>query len=89
MRVGVCCVTTPWRLPPGACRTTLAKPMRHPAHAPSRRPPPARRQGGNVGLMGAVAEAVGRGLGEDHVIGVIPAALEPREVGGAREGSLG
>jgi predicted Rossmann-fold nucleotide-binding protein len=31
-------------------------------------------------LMGAVAEAVGKGLGPEHVIGVIPAALEPREV---------
>lgn len=30
--------------------------------------------------MGAVAEAVGNGLGPEHVIGVIPAALEPREV---------
>lgn len=31
-------------------------------------------------LMGAVAEAVGSGLGSEHVIGVIPAALAPREV---------
>lgn len=35
-------------------------------------------------LMGAVAEAVGSGLGAEHVIGVIPAALAPREVGQAR-----
>lgn len=40
--------------------------------------------GGNVGLMGAVAETVGRGLGEQRVIGVIPDALAPREVGGGR-----
>ena len=31
-------------------------------------------------LMGAVAEAVGAGLGPEAVLGVIPAALEPREV---------
>jgi hypothetical protein len=37
-------------------------------------------QGGNVGLMGAVAEAVGSRLGPEHVLGVIPAALAPREV---------
>lgn len=37
-------------------------------------------QGGNVGLMGAVAEAVGSRLGEEAVIGVIPEALAPREV---------
>lgn len=36
--------------------------------------------GGNVGLMGAIAETVGKGLGEQHVIGVIPRALAPREV---------
>lgn len=36
--------------------------------------------GGNVGLMGAIAETVGRGLGENNVIGVIPKALAPREV---------
>jgi hypothetical protein len=35
--------------------------------------------GGNVGLMGIVATTVGAGLGEEHVIGVIPKALEPRE----------
>ncbi len=34
-----------------------------------------------MGLMGAIAETVGKGLGEQSVIGVIPAALEPREVG--------
>jgi hypothetical protein len=39
-----------------------------------------RSQGGNVGLMGAVAEAVGGALGPDQVLGVIPAALAPREV---------
>jgi hypothetical protein len=33
-----------------------------------------------VGLMGAVAETVAAGLGEGSVIGVIPAALAPREV---------
>lgn len=36
--------------------------------------------GGNVGLMGAVAETVAAGLGEENVIGVIPSALAPREV---------
>lgn len=29
--------------------------------------------------MGAIAETVGSGLGGNSVIGVIPAALEPRE----------
>lgn len=37
--------------------------------------------GGNVGLMGAVAEAVAEGpMGSGNVIGVIPTALAPREV---------
>ena len=36
--------------------------------------------GGNVGLMGAIAETVSKGLGEQHVIGVIPRALAPLEV---------
>jgi len=36
--------------------------------------------GGNVGLMGIIAETVGKGLGEEHVIGVIPKPLAPREV---------
>ncbi|EFN51355.1 hypothetical protein CHLNCDRAFT_28106 [Chlorella variabilis] len=44
--------------------------------------------GGNVGLMGAVAEAVGSRLGPDQVIGVIPAALEPREISGTTVGEI-
>jgi predicted Rossmann-fold nucleotide-binding protein len=48
------------------------------SHCPARAP----IQGGNVGLMGAVAEAVGSRLGGEAVIGVIPEALAPREVGG-------
>lgn len=36
--------------------------------------------GGNVGLMGEIAHTVYSGLGEDSVIGVIPEALQPREV---------
>lgn len=44
--------------------------------------------GGNVGLMGAVAEAVGSGLGSEHVIGVIPAALAPREISGTTVGEI-
>lgn len=44
--------------------------------------------GGNVGLMGAVAEAVGSGLGPEHVIGVIPAALAPREISGTTVGEI-
>jgi len=36
--------------------------------------------GGNVGLMGAIAETVGKGLGEENVLGVIPKDLAPREV---------
>ena len=31
--------------------------------------------------MGVIAESVGAGLGAEHVFGVIPAALAPREVG--------
>ncbi|PRW58826.1 cytokinin riboside 5 -monophosphate phosphoribohydrolase LOG8 [Chlorella sorokiniana] len=44
--------------------------------------------GGNVGLMGAIAETVGSGLGGDSVIGVIPAALEPREISGTTVGEI-
>lgn len=33
-----------------------------------------------MGLMGAVAETVAAGLGNEFVIGVIPEALAPREV---------
>ncbi|PSC73469.1 cytokinin riboside 5 -monophosphate phosphoribohydrolase LOG3-like [Micractinium conductrix] len=44
--------------------------------------------GGNVGLMGAVAEAVGAGLGPEAVLGVIPAALEPREISGTTVGEI-
>lgn len=36
--------------------------------------------GGNVGLMGVIAETVYNGLGEDAVVGVIPDFLEGREV---------
>lgn len=36
--------------------------------------------GGNVGLMGEIANTVYHGLGEESVIGVIPEALQPREV---------
>ena len=36
--------------------------------------------GGNVGLMGVIASTVYAGLGEENVIGVIPEALQPREV---------
>lgn len=42
--------------------------------------------GGNVGLMGAVAEAVA--AGGASVIGVIPAALQPREISGETVGDL-
>ena len=62
------------------------------AYSRSRFPPapaPACRYGGgNVGLMGAIAETVGRGLGEEHVIGVIPAALAPREISGTTVGEI-
>lgn len=44
--------------------------------------------GGNVGLMGAVAETVGAGLGESAVIGVIPSALAPREISGTTVGEI-
>ncbi len=44
--------------------------------------------GGNVGLMGAIAETVGKGLGEDSVIGVIPKALAPREISGTTVGEI-
>ena len=39
--------------------------------------------GGNVGLMGVIAETVYRGFGcnDDAVIGVIPDYLEEKEVG--------
>lgn len=62
----------------------------HPPRHPSRRPiplPPSDAGGGNVGLMGAVAHTVADGLGEDRVIGVIPTALAPREVGRDRLGA--
>ena len=36
--------------------------------------------GGNVGLMGEIARTVAEGLGQSSVIGVIPSALQPREV---------
>eukprot|EP00696_Hemimastix_kukwesjijk_P007403 gnl/Hemi2/19367_TR6435_c0_g1_i1.p1 gnl/Hemi2/19367_TR6435_c0_g1~~gnl/Hemi2/19367_TR6435_c0_g1_i1.p1 ORF type:complete len:204 (-),score=40.84 gnl/Hemi2/19367_TR6435_c0_g1_i1:81-692(-) len=42
--------------------------------------------GGNVGLMGAVAEAVVAGGGS--VVGVIPAALAPRELSGVSIGQV-
>ena len=44
--------------------------------------------GGNVGLMGVIAETVGKGLGEEHVIGVIPQALAPREISGSTIGEI-
>ncbi|KAL4860244.1 hypothetical protein ACK3TF_000429 [Chlorella vulgaris] len=44
--------------------------------------------GGNVGLMGSVAEAVGSRLGPEHVLGVIPAALAPREISGTTVGEI-
>lgn len=44
--------------------------------------------GGNVGLMGAIAETVGNGLGEDRVLGVIPKALAPREISGTTVGEI-
>ena len=42
--------------------------------------------GGNGGLMGAVAEAVAAGGGD--VVGIIPAALQPREISGTTVGEL-
>ncbi|KAF8057778.1 LOG7 [Scenedesmus sp. PABB004] len=36
--------------------------------------------GGTVGLMGEIARTVAGGLGPGHVLGVIPAALAPREI---------
>ncbi|KAK9806701.1 hypothetical protein WJX73_010267 [Symbiochloris irregularis] len=44
--------------------------------------------GGNVGCMGAIATTVSAGLGEDSVIGVIPGALQPREISGGAIGEL-
>lgn len=44
--------------------------------------------GGNIGLMGAIAETVGKGLGENNVIGVIPKALAPREISGTTVGEI-
>jgi uncharacterized protein (TIGR00730 family) len=44
--------------------------------------------GGNVGLMGAVATAVARGLGPAGVIGVIPDWLAPAEISGAGVGEV-
>lgn len=44
--------------------------------------------GGSVGLMGKIASTVYDLLGEGSVIGVIPAALEPREVSGAAVGEV-
>jgi uncharacterized protein (TIGR00730 family) len=44
--------------------------------------------GGNVGLMGAVATAVARGLGPAAVIGVIPDWLAPAEISGAGVGEV-
>eukprot|EP01024_Parvocaulis_polyphysoides_P027283 TRINITY_DN24780_c0_g2_i4.p1 TRINITY_DN24780_c0_g2~~TRINITY_DN24780_c0_g2_i4.p1 ORF type:complete len:221 (+),score=45.57 TRINITY_DN24780_c0_g2_i4:83-745(+) len=38
--------------------------------------------GGNVGLMGTIASIVQENLGDDGVIGVIPQALQPKEVCG-------
>lgn len=38
--------------------------------------------------MGAVAETVAAGLGESAVIGVIPAALQPKEISGTTHGEL-
>jgi cytokinin riboside 5'-monophosphate phosphoribohydrolase len=48
------------------------------------RPPLSIQPGGNVGLMGAVAEAAA--AGGAPVTGVIPAALQPREISGATVG---
>lgn len=36
--------------------------------------------GGTVGLMGELARTVQDGLGPEHVLGVIPKALTPREI---------
>jgi predicted Rossmann-fold nucleotide-binding protein len=36
--------------------------------------------GGTVGLMGEVARTVQDSLGPQHVLGVIPQALTPREI---------
>ncbi|CAL5221821.1 g4078 [Coccomyxa viridis] len=44
--------------------------------------------GGNVGLMGEIASTVYAGLGEENVIGVIPEALQPREISGQTYGEL-
>lgn len=38
--------------------------------------------GGNVGLMGEIATAVVRGLGDENVLGIMPRDLAPREVSG-------
>jgi len=42
--------------------------------------------GGNVGLMGAVAQTVHDAMGEGSVLGVIPEHLLPREVSGQTVG---
>ncbi|EIE19309.1 hypothetical protein COCSUDRAFT_25815 [Coccomyxa subellipsoidea C-169] len=44
--------------------------------------------GGNVGLMGEIAHTVYNGLGEESVIGVIPEALQPREISGETVGEI-
>lgn len=44
--------------------------------------------GGNVGLMGAVAETVAQGLGQSAVIGVIPHSLIPKEISGTSVGEI-
>lgn len=57
-----------------------AQPRLHPVPARRLSTRPLPTAGGNVGLMGAVAETVASGLGNEYVIGVIPEALAPREV---------
>jgi cytokinin riboside 5'-monophosphate phosphoribohydrolase len=42
--------------------------------------------GGNIGLMGAIAETVSEGLGPSAVLGVIPSMLMDREVSGTTIG---
>lgn len=43
--------------------------------------------GGNVGLMGVIAETCAQ-LGEDSVMGVIPKNLAPREISGTTIGNI-
>lgn len=44
--------------------------------------------GGNVGLMGAIAQTVSDGLGPHHVVGIIPKSLAPREISGTTVGEI-